>query len=161
MEKLRDVWEAVCPKFVRESFSLLDVGCGFGSFLELVSNDVDYSGIDLVPEFIREARRRYPERRFLSGDVSELRGRKYDVVILAGVFSSVPNPEKTLHESVRRSKRYVIFDVSVTGRVRDGFEGLNSWTKTEVAQMCADLGFVVEEIEDSGKVWVVVTAMKK
>lgn len=42
--------------------SVLDIGCGYGdlkAFLDLHAVDFDYIGVDQMPEFIAEARKRY------------------------------------------------------------------------------------------------------
>ena len=49
--------------------SVLDVGCGFGDLLPFVEKMFvwKYFGIDVVPEFIAEARKRYEEREAQKG----------------------------------------------------------------------------------------------
>ena len=52
--------------------SILDVGCGFGdlqSYLEGKGIAVRYSGLDLQPAFIEEARRRHPAGEFHCTDI--------------------------------------------------------------------------------------------
>jgi SAM-dependent methyltransferase len=49
--------------------SILDVGCGyadFKTFLDKSFDGVSYTGIDLVPEFVHEAARRFASDRFCS-----------------------------------------------------------------------------------------------
>jgi SAM-dependent methyltransferase len=70
---------------------VLDVGCGFGdflSFLEGVANvPAAYTGIDVVPEFVDEARRRHPGARFDLGDVIDMpAGVVYDFAVASGIF---------------------------------------------------------------------------
>src|SRR3990167_11171307 len=51
--------------------SILDVGCGFGDiipFLAKKAEKFEYLGIDLVPEFIGEARKKYLEQEFRVGN---------------------------------------------------------------------------------------------
>src|SRR5262245_17086946 len=52
--------------------SLLDVGCGIGSLCGMT--DAPYTGVDLTPEYVAYARRRYgaPGRRFEVGDALTL-----------------------------------------------------------------------------------------
>jgi len=52
--------------------SLLDAGCGFGGLLAFARArgiDLDYVGVDMAPSMIDWARGRFPDARFLAGDV--------------------------------------------------------------------------------------------
>jgi SAM-dependent methyltransferase len=50
---------------------ILDVGCGTAAILKFLP-DVEYSGIDLSPEYIAKCRQRFPDRVFLVGRADEL-----------------------------------------------------------------------------------------
>lgn len=53
---------------------IIDVGCGFGDFFRYLSNrfsNINYTGIDIVKEFVEEGKRRYPETQFLVQDILE------------------------------------------------------------------------------------------
>jgi SAM-dependent methyltransferase len=72
--------------------SVLDIGCGFGEFGNFLSKrykGVKYLGIDIVPEFIDEGRRKYP---YLKLEVADYLERpdlgKFDIVIASGVLNS-------------------------------------------------------------------------
>jgi SAM-dependent methyltransferase len=72
--------------------SVLDVGCGFGEFGKFLSKryeNVDYKGVDIVPEFIEEAKKSLPGLKFevrdyLNNPITE----KFDVVIASGILNS-------------------------------------------------------------------------
>lgn len=54
---------------------LLDVGCGYGGFLEFATQagyQFDYTGIDIVPKMIDFARQRNPEGKFILGDAMDV-----------------------------------------------------------------------------------------
>lgn len=72
--------------------SILDVGCGLGNMYEFIKTQglvVDYTGIDLVKEFINEATKKYPEAKFLEANILEENlNKKYDYVLLQGVFNN-------------------------------------------------------------------------
>jgi SAM-dependent methyltransferase len=78
--------------------SVLDVGCGFGEmarFLKKRYKDVKYTGVDIVPEFIDEAKKKYPEYQFEVLDYFEdPMNEKYDVVMASGTLNS--NLEKNM-----------------------------------------------------------------
>ncbi|OGM25846.1 hypothetical protein A2962_00360 [Candidatus Woesebacteria bacterium RIFCSPLOWO2_01_FULL_39_61] len=72
--------------------SVLDVGCGFGEmakFLKKRYEGVDYTGVDIVPEFIEEAKKNYPEYQFFVRDFfSKPMSETYDVILASGVLNS-------------------------------------------------------------------------
>lgn len=72
--------------------SVLDIGCGFGElarFLNKRYQNVNYTGVDIVPEFIAEARHRFPQNKFIVRDLlSNPLTQKYDVVLASGVINS-------------------------------------------------------------------------
>lgn len=76
-----------------ETPSLLDVGCGLTdlcSFLEQCRLAIDYTGVDLTPGILAEARRRHPGRRLVQADVFEggpFRDNAFDVSYCSGVFN--------------------------------------------------------------------------
>lgn len=72
--------------------SVLDVGCGFGEmgkFLSKRYKNVKYTGVDIVPEFIKEAKTLLPEGKFEVGDYFKNPLKvKYDVVLASGTLNS-------------------------------------------------------------------------
>lgn len=93
--------------------SILDVGCGFGDLqgvLESLSGGShDYTGIDVVPEFIAEARRRHDSdnARFIQGEFLTHRFRsRFDIVIGSGIFNrkfSATDNDAFVDQVMRRS----------------------------------------------------------
>jgi SAM-dependent methyltransferase len=71
--------------------SILDVGCGFGdlhSYLEQKGITVRYTGLDLQPAFIEEARRRHPGDGFHCADIEGFEpDGKFDFVFVSGTFN--------------------------------------------------------------------------
>jgi SAM-dependent methyltransferase len=71
--------------------SVLDVGCGFGdlrTFLEQKGIPVRYTGLDLQPAFIEEARRRHPGDVFFCADVEHFEPEQPpDYVLISGTFN--------------------------------------------------------------------------
>jgi trans-aconitate methyltransferase len=68
--------------------SVLDAGCGYGRITaSFVDNGYDYTGIDVSPEAIAEAKRRYPALEFVVGDLSSWQPpRRYGLVSFVYVF---------------------------------------------------------------------------
>lgn len=74
---------------------VLEVGCGSGNWLEMLSGAKDLAGIDLDPERAARAAERFPEADVRAGDASRLpwADSSFDVVLQSTVFSSILGPE--------------------------------------------------------------------
>jgi SAM-dependent methyltransferase len=85
----------------RSSFSLLDLGCGFGDFLPFLREqgftEVDYTGIDINEDLLGEARRRLAGVEFVCGSVREAlaRGRTFDYAVASGIYNLGASVEQT------------------------------------------------------------------
>ncbi len=89
------------------SFSLFEVGCGYGAFLEFIRErkmhyEIEYSGIDLVEEMITRARTKYPEseKNFYVGDFKSFSPeRKFDFVTSSGIFNVKGHIDEAVFEN--------------------------------------------------------------
>jgi SAM-dependent methyltransferase len=72
--------------------NILEIGCGLGDFYPyLLKNfgEINYTGIDIVPELINSAKQKYPDASFYCLDLFENDfNRKYDWVFISGVFNN-------------------------------------------------------------------------
>lgn len=66
--------------------SILDVGCGLGDFYNYLK-DVNYTGVDIVPEMLVAAKKKYPLARFLD----KIPNEEFDYVFESGIFN-LPDP---------------------------------------------------------------------
>jgi SAM-dependent methyltransferase len=78
-----------------ENKTILDVGCGFGDILIPISektSNFHYTGIDMTPECIKIAKKKYPHQTFLVGDylIKPLR-KQYDIILCSGALNSYFN----------------------------------------------------------------------
>ena len=75
-----------------EGKSILDVGCGFGDiipFIEDICRKFEYTGIDIVPEFVEAARKKHPDHDLHLGDyLNNPVGEVFDIVISSGTLNS-------------------------------------------------------------------------
>lgn len=57
-----------------QPYKILDAGCGQGHLLEVLSDrlSIEYTGIDISPEFISIAQEKYGESKFSVGDLRSL-----------------------------------------------------------------------------------------
>ena len=72
--------------------AVLDVGCGFGDFKrwsEAQACPLHYTGIDLSPDLLQEARQLHPDAAFLAGDLFDMdfSEASFDWVILSGALN--------------------------------------------------------------------------
>jgi len=71
---------------------VLDLGCGIGDlypFLLEHFENIDYTGIDIVPELVEYAAKRYPASKFLCCDI--LRNginSMFDYILISGMFNN-------------------------------------------------------------------------
>lgn len=85
-QKHREVLAAT----IKPRDSVFDAGCGWGRLLSLLPGDWDgdYLGVDLSPDFISIAQKRYPARKFIIGDLRRLSSvgpLRYDWAVLISV----------------------------------------------------------------------------
>jgi len=69
--------------------SVLDVGCGWGALYGYLGGEDFagvYTGVELLPHLVEEARDRYPEADFRQGDFLNMNLPRYDYVIASGLF---------------------------------------------------------------------------
>lgn len=71
--------------------TLLDVGCGYGSLLDLIHQrglSLTYTGIDLCPQMVEFAKSKHPHHEWLVGDVLTMdTQRHFDYLICNGVLT--------------------------------------------------------------------------
>ena len=90
---------------------VLDLGCGIGAFYPYLIErfgELDYTGIDIVPEMIAHAARKYPAARFLCSDLSiESPDDPFDYVLISTVFNKkLPNNDGFMRELLTLAFKY-------------------------------------------------------
>jgi SAM-dependent methyltransferase len=72
--------------------SVLDIGCGLGDFYSCLkenSQDCEYTGYDIVPEYIAECRKRYPKGKFAVHNIfSEGIDGMWDTIVMSQVLNN-------------------------------------------------------------------------
>lgn len=98
-EMCKDDYPPILEELEKEPFSdLLDVGCGTGPMIELLTEvwpDRHYTGVDITPKMIEAASaKNLPNASFFVGDSENLPfpGASFDVLICANSFHHYPNP---------------------------------------------------------------------
>ncbi|MBF0106866.1 MAG: class I SAM-dependent methyltransferase [Deltaproteobacteria bacterium] len=71
--------------------SVLDIGCGLGDFFHyLVTQglDINYTGYDIVPDFIKTCAQHYPQAHFVNKNILLTKNNeKFDYVFSSGIFA--------------------------------------------------------------------------
>ncbi|MEK9207451.1 MAG: class I SAM-dependent methyltransferase [Patescibacteria group bacterium] len=108
------IHEEYISKYIKLSDRVLDAGCAYGRSAGYFS-DKKYVGVDLVPEFINEARRRYPNKYFVIADLAELPfdDGEFDWALLISIkrvvqADSEDKWQKVLKE-LKRVSRHILF----------------------------------------------------
>lgn len=134
--------------------SVLDVGCGFGDlygFLVREGKSTEYSGIDIVSEFISAARRKYPNANFEEKDIFDIE-KQYDYVLASGALSfKVENHHQYYEEMIR--KMFEIAKIGIAFNMLDIKNHIDdaefaSYDSNEIASFCKTLTPKVEVITD-------------
>lgn len=99
---------------------VLDVGCGLGAFWAYLQEQeipVRYTGVDLFPEVIQEAKKMHPGARFTVRNIlrNPYPARSFDYSFLSGVFNVKVEDnwaymKALLRQALRQSKRGVAFN---------------------------------------------------
>lgn len=86
-------YERLCAAFGQaRSFSVHDVGCGFGDLFAFLNEHfgdaaIEYSGSDIVAASCEQARARHPAVRFEHRDIIDApNDERYDFVVMSGIF---------------------------------------------------------------------------
>jgi 2-polyprenyl-3-methyl-5-hydroxy-6-metoxy-1,4-benzoquinol methylase len=78
----------------------LEIGCATGEFCQLIADKAaNVVGVDLAPEAITSAIRRYPQINFRQGDLSALgEHEQFDAIFAFEVIEHIESPTAFLHE---------------------------------------------------------------
>lgn len=86
--------------------SILDVGCGLGDlyyYFQEKKINVQYTGIDLVDDFIAYAQKKYPVAKFLLGNYLTIKLSKFDYIFASGIFNfSLEDNFELLKETLKK-----------------------------------------------------------
>ena len=151
----RKRFDAIAGAFEFDRCSVLDLGCGCGdlkAFLAARFKDVDYLGIDQMPEFIDFARKRYagdPRARFHLDDFAKVELPRVDVVVASGALgyrcAEAGFHLRMIERMVATAAKAVIFNVLDDSTFPD-HPLLVGRDLEEVTAFCRSLSANVEQI---------------
>jgi SAM-dependent methyltransferase len=114
-------FEALAGVGKLDGAKILDVGCGLGAFWGYLKKNkikADYTGVDLFPNVIAEARKLYPEAAFENRVLTArpFRSGAFDYAFLSGVFNvrvrdNWKYMRAILESVIRQTRKAVAFNV--------------------------------------------------
>jgi SAM-dependent methyltransferase len=120
-ESQRVRFEALASVGKLQGTKILDVGCGLGGFWGYLKDQkirADYTGVDLFPNVIREAKRAYPGIKFEARNLLAMPfdSQKYDYSFLSGVFNvkvrdNIRYMKAVLNSVLQQTRKAVAFNV--------------------------------------------------
>lgn len=146
-QRFRAMWKEI--DFSNKS--VLDVGCGFGEmakFLHKRYENVKYKGVDIVPEFIEQAKRDHPYYEFEVMDYfTKPLDERFDIVMASGTLNSElgsQNMEFRKHAiktMFAHSKKACVFNMLGSHPQPTTPEGSNVWyaDSLEILDYCMSL----------------------
>lgn len=92
---------------VEEGKELLDVACGTGVlFPDYLARGVKVTAVDISPEMVKIARRKFPQVEVLCGDVEALELEKsFDCIMIYNAFPHFPEPENVIGTLCKKLKK--------------------------------------------------------
>jgi len=145
-QRFRQMWAEI--DF--DNKSVLDVGCGFGEmarFLLKRYENVRYTGIDIVPEFIEVAQKKYQNSEFLVRDYfSDPLETMFDVVLASGTINSNTSDNMAFRKNAiavmfEHTKKVLAFNMLGSHPPPDTKSDSNVWyaDSLEVLEYCMSL----------------------
>jgi trans-aconitate methyltransferase len=134
--------------------SVLDVGCGLGDLYKYMLTagiEVDYTGIDIVPEFIEVAQHKFPDGKFECADIFELNGT-YDYVLASGALSFKVEDNAQYYQQMI-AKMYQLANEAVAFNMLDlrthpDDSTYAAYSPVEIADYCSTIAGRVEMVTD-------------
>ncbi len=84
---------------ITDSINVLDVGCGTGVLFPYYfeRNAKSITAVDLSPEMVKIAKRKYPQTEVICGDAESITfDCQFDVIMIYNAFPHFPEPEKVI-----------------------------------------------------------------
>lgn len=85
---IEEIHNGLLGKLIPADAKVLDGGCAYGRFSPLFDN---YVGIDFSPDFIEEAKKKYPNKDFRVADLKDLpfKDQEFDFAVLGSIKAMI------------------------------------------------------------------------
>lgn len=89
-KKINKNHQAILEKEVKDTDNVIDLGCAYGRSSEMIKSD-KYLGVDFSPDFIEEAKKLYPKRKFQVANLKQLpfKDKQFDVGFMVSVKAMI------------------------------------------------------------------------
>jgi len=109
---------AMCKVGDLDNRSVLDVGCGLGDFYIYLKDryqGVEYTGIDINPRYIEQAKALYLDAHFEVADFGAYESGPFDYICASGVFAvKIPNYREGYFGQIKKMVKMARKGVSFT-----------------------------------------------
>jgi len=123
--KIKQIWlEKILAKYIKENFMILDAGCGQGYLSKKCAyKNCRIYGIDISFNYLKIAINRNNSGVFIQGDILNLpfKDKSFDILVCSEVLEHIPDPEKSLEEIKRVTRRLFISTVPILPKILDDF----------------------------------------
>lgn len=148
--------EKFSRKYLKKSDSILEIGCGTGSYTRLVDRK-GYFGLDLDIEAIKVAKKYCIHSDFVVASALNLpfRNEIFDVICIWGVFEEIPvRTEKQFLDQVytalapKAALVLSIYNDHIVSKILDPaflIRGVRHYNLNEFISLISDTGFTVDE----------------
>lgn len=97
-------------KYVQKNDEIADIGCGNGRLLKILGENASYIGIDNNPRLLEEAKKRFPNAKFMYGEMLRLPlfDSSKDIVFCIAALHHIPSKKyrlQALREMARILRR--------------------------------------------------------
>ena len=140
-------FKALTP-FLKNGKSILDYGCGLGYLLPLLSpkEDIDYHGVDIITDFIKANKLKYPHGKFSLITETEVIKKNYDIVFSSGVFNLKNYEDDSASRNYAFEKIKDLFEITKEVFVCDFLsklvdfeqEGAQHFSIDEISNFCSE-----------------------
>lgn len=158
----------------KEAFNLLEVGCNSGHNLKALYDiypESQYTGIDILPDAIEEAKTYLPTAKYYVFDIEDppasFQDNKYDYILFLDVLQHLSQPEKALNyfKTYLKPDGYMIINVpnltnwrTIHELIINGnftytptglldFDHKHLFTYNELVRMLGNNGFEIDQIQ--------------
>ena len=92
---------------VTEGKEVLDVACGTGVlFSDYLARGVKVTGVDIAPEMVKIAKKKFPQVEVLCGDAeTAVPDRLFDCIMIYNAFPHFPDPEAVIASLSKKLKK--------------------------------------------------------